>query len=355
MNSIYIASSSPFAGKSLLSLLLCSRFKDEGRKVGYFKPLGLLPAKVGGTIVDEDALFIVKYLNLDVQPELISPVMRTPSFVDEFLKGKGRDFSEIIKKTFESVSRNKNVVVVGGSGFLTTGCLFKLTGIDIAKMLRTKVLLIVRYAEDITLVDESLIAQCLLKDNLGGIVINKVPEGSIEHISQKVLPYLEKQNIPVFGIIPQDRILASVSVRELVEHLGGTVLCCEDKLDELVERFSIGAMSVESALRYFRQVPNKAVITGGDRSDIQLAALETSTKCIILTGNLHPNSLILAKAQELCVPIIIVADDTLTTVERMESTLSRMRVREEKKIKEAKDVFERSIDFKKLYSAFEIK
>ena len=36
----------------------------------------------------------------------------------------------------------------------------------------------------------------------------------------------------------------------------------------------VGAMSVESALSYFRRKPNKAVITGGDRADIQLAALE---------------------------------------------------------------------------------
>lgn len=354
MSSIYIASSGPFAGKSLLSLLVCSRLKDDGKKVGYFKPIGLLPAKVEGVIVDEDALFIVRHLQLDVKPQLISPVMRTSSFIDEFLKGKIVNFSGIIRKTFEEVSKNKDVIVVGGTGFLTTGFIFKLSGIDIAKMLGAKVLLIVRYSDDITLVDESLVAHELLKENLGGIIINRASEGLIEHISHLILPYLERQNIHVFGIIPQDRVLASVSVRELVEHLGGQVLCCEDKLDELVERFSIGAMNVESALRYFRQVPNKAVITGGDRSDIQLAALETSTRCIILTGNFHPDSLILTKAQEIGVPIIIVADDTLTTVDRIESTLSRMRVREEKKIQRAKEIFERSIDFKKLYSAFGI-
>jgi len=355
MNSIYIASSGPFAGKSLLSLILCSRFKDEGKKVGYFKPVGLLPAKAGETIIDEDALFLVKHFKLEVESEFISPVMRTPSFIEEFLRGRGRDFSEVIKKAFENVSKGKDVVIVGGSGFLTTGCLFKLSGIDVAKMLKIKVLLIVRYSEDITLVEDSLIAQRMLGDNLGGIVINKAPEGSVEHITRLLIPFLEKQGIHVFGIITQDRILGSVSVGELIGHLGGTVLCCEDKIDELVERFSIGAMSVESALRYFRQVPNKAVITGGDRSDIQLAALETSTKCIILTGNLYPNSLILARAQELGVPIIIVADDTLTTVERVESILSRMRVREEKKIQKAREIFERNIDFKKLYSVFGIK
>ncbi len=37
---------------------------------------------------------------------------------------------------------------------------------------------------------------------------------------------------------------------------------------------------------------NMAVITGGDRTDLQLAALETSTTCLILTGSISPDPLI---------------------------------------------------------------
>jgi len=59
----------------------------------------------------------------------------------------------------------------------------------------------------------------------------------------------------------------------------------------------VGAMNVDSALAHFRRQPNKAVITGGDRPDIQLAALETSTRCLILTGNLPPNPLIIGRAK----------------------------------------------------------
>ena len=48
----------------------------------------------------------------------------------------------------------------------------------------------------------------------------------------------------------------------------------------------LGAMGAELALKFFRTKPDKIVITGGDRADIQLAALETDTKCLVLTGNL---------------------------------------------------------------------
>jgi len=44
----------------------------------------------------------------------------------------------------------------------------------------------------------------------------------------------------------------------------------------------VGAMGQEQALNFLEVKANKAVITGGDRADVQLAALETSTKCLIL-------------------------------------------------------------------------
>jgi len=78
----------------------------------------------------------------------------------------------------------------------------------------------------------------------------------------------------------------------------GKVVCGEAALDEFVERFSVGAMDTGAALGYFQRLPNKAVITGGNRADIQLAALETSTRCLVLTGDQMPNQIIIARARE---------------------------------------------------------
>jgi len=117
----------------------------------------------------------------------------------------------------------------------------------------------------------------------------------------------------------------------------------------------IGAMNVEGALRYFRTVQNKAVITGGDRPDIQLAALETSTRCIILTGNLFPGNSIISRAEEREVPMIVVKEDTLTTVEKIESLLRRLRVSGKKKVARAVELVNREINFRSLYDKLGIK
>jgi BioD-like phosphotransacetylase family protein len=114
-------------------------------------------------------------------------------------------------------------------------------------------------------------------------------------------------------------------------------------------------MSVDSALTYFRRKPNKAVITGGDRPDIQLAALETSTKCLILTGNLHPSPIILGRAEEVGVPMILVKQDTLTTVEIIEQFFGKTRFHQEKKIHRFERMLDERFDFDTFYKELKLK
>ena len=106
----------------------------------------------------------------------------------------------------------------------------------------------------------------------------------------------------------------------------------------------VGAMGQEQALKFFRRKANKAVITGGDRADVQLAALETPTKCLILTGNFQPSSVVLGRAEELGVPMILVNYDTLTVVEKVGDIIGHVRFHEVKKIDKIVDVVREYID-----------
>jgi len=108
---------------------------------------------------------------------------------------------------------------------------------------------------------------------------------------------------------------------------------------------------VDRALHYFRRTPRKCVITGGDRSDIQLAALETPTRCLILTGDLRPSHTVVARAEELGVPVLLVRGDTLTTVSTIDELLGKLRVREPRKIEHAIEQFEAHLDLAKLDEA----
>jgi uncharacterized protein len=164
------------------------------------------------------------------------------------------------------------------------------------------------------------------------VVINDVGEKHFERVNTGLREFLEKHDIAVFGVLPSSTLLRSVSVAELQKKLDAEVLCRSDRLDLMVESLTIGAMNVNSALKYFRQRHNMAVVTGGDRTDLQLAALETSTQCLILTGHIPPTKTILTRAEEMEIPILSVDLDTLTTVEIIDQAFGQVRLHEPIKV-----------------------
>jgi BioD-like phosphotransacetylase family protein len=242
------------------------------------------------------------------------------------------------------------MIVCGTGSVLTRGSIIGLNGVSVAEMLDAKVLLVGR-CESLLEADSIVASRHALSDRVVGTIINLVPPRLMDQIWDDVVPCLESLGLTVFGLMPKDPILHSVSVRELAEATGGTFLCGEEAGEELVENFVVGAMGAERALRYFRRTPRKCVITGGDRADIQLAALETPTRCLILTGDLQPSHTVLARAAELNVPVLLVRNDTLLTVSTIEEMLGKLRVREPRKIQHAAEQFEAHLELAKLDEA----
>jgi BioD-like phosphotransacetylase family protein len=114
-------------------------------------------------------------------------------------------------------------------------------------------------------------------------------------------------------------------------------------------------MNVNAAVKYFRKRRNKAVVTGGDRVEIQQAALETSTQCLILTGQLPPPAFILNRAEELEIPILSVDLDTLTTVEIVDRTFGQVRVHEPLKVECISQLMSEHFDINRFLSQLGVK
>jgi BioD-like phosphotransacetylase family protein len=149
-------------------------------------------------------------------------------------------------------------------------------------------------------------------------------------------------------------LLRSVTVEELSRRLQARVLCSRERLDLLVETLSIGAMNVNSAMEFFRRRRNMAVVTGADRTDIQLAALEASTQCLILTGVGEPLPQLLSRAEELEVPVLKVDHDTLTTVEVVEASIGHVRLHEAVKATYAMRLVEENCHFERLFERLQL-
>jgi len=340
MISVYVASPESYAGKTLTSVVLGKRWQAQGRKVGFFKPLGTLPETAERQFADEDARFAARELGIDAPTSDVCPVL----LGQHGCPIEAAAVRSQVMAAYQRVSTGKDIMLVAGSGsLLTRGVIMGLGGPAVADMLDAKVLLVARVESYLDL-DGIVACQRALGYRLLGVIVNRVPARMRDMVEDEVLPCLEQFGVTILGILPDDATLHSVGVRELVEAVGGEILTGEAAADELIESFVVGAMGVNAALRYFRQTPRKCVITGGDRSDIQLAALETPTRCLILTGGLEPSATVLARARDLGIPVVLVQQDTLATVTVIEQLLGKLRLREPGKIAYALNQFASHLD-----------
>lgn len=349
MVSLYITSMEKSSGKSALCVGLGKSLQRRGFVLGYLKPLNTLGRVPPERTNDEDASFIKQVFDLREPLEVLSPVALTPFAVEALLRGDSLvNYQERLKVAYEQVKEGKDVLILEGGGNLREGYLLGLSPKQVSELFQVRELVVVKYNSNTQIIDDALAAHAILDHLFLGVVFNVVPRQRLPFIRETIQPFLAARGVTVLAVLPRERVLASVSVDELVDGLAAKLLCGEDYTDELVEHLMVGAMNVEAALRYFRRTPNKAVITGGDRPDIQLAALETSTKCLILTGNLEPNPLVLSRAAELGVPMLLVREDTLTTVQNIEAFFGKTRFHQPKKIQCFERLLEKHFDFPRL-------
>ncbi len=322
-------------GKTAVALALARLAREDGDSVGYMKPKGTrLESSVGKTL-DEDPLLASELLDLDAEIGDLEPVVYSPTFIQQAIRGREdpNAIRERVKEAFESLADDRDRMLIEGGGRLELGGIVDLTDPDIAELLDARVLLIAPYESPID-VDDVLAASRRFGDRLDGVLFNDVSDAAFDGLETDVVPFLEGKGVPVHGVLPRERTLAGVTVGDLATELGATVLV-EEGLDTYVERFNVGAMGADSALRHFRRTKNAAVITGGDRSDIHRAALEApGIRCLILTGGHRPSGAIVGQAAEKGVPIVTVQTDTLTTVERAEDIVRSGRTRDERTVEE---------------------
>ena len=345
MRAVYIASVEGFSGKSVFTLALAQIAIENGIKTGYFKPLSIeCTPGPQGELIDEDAETMKKILNLSAE---VCPIRLSRDFLDY---AEGSKTIEKILESYRIVSSEKDLVIIEGTPALSTGSLWGCQVPQLASMLNAELFLVLKYDDD-SVIDQVLQARDYCKywkTEVSGIVLNRVAEDKLRRTREVVKPLLEKEGLKVLGIVPEDRVLSSLTVREIYEALGGELIAGKKGLGNLVETFLIGAMTPESAVKYFRRVKNELIITGGDRTDIVLAALEAGASAVILTGNLYPSVKVLPRADELGIPLIVVPQDTYTTLQNIQKTVGRLKPEDTVRIDAAKRLFQDNVDWRKI-------
>ena len=302
---IYLTSDTPRAGKTALASGLGLSLSSSGKKTAYFRPFSSTPDD------DNDSRF--------VSEQILGVTASSP------ISGGGDAAS--VEKAAEKVrelSNEVDIVLVEGptlSGDDTDGQLAS----SLIGSLGGGSVLVAAYRPGMTADDVARSASAL-GSSLLGVVINMVTQYKQDYVQSQIAPTLESQGIKTFGVIPEDRTLLAPTVAQIGSHLAGEFVVGDPDRDDLIERVLIGGNILDWGETYFGRHENKAVIVRGDRPDIQMAALNTSTACLVLTGGHDMNQYIRLQADSQDVPVLVLESDTLTAAQAVQELSGRSSV-----------------------------
>jgi len=323
-------------GKTMVAIALANKLRARGSTVGYFKPSGIksFAHSTQEMDVDEDAAVMKDILGMEEQLNCICPIVRHMSSYDELLRISKDELKERIQSCHANISKNRDYVIIEGEQSPWRLMHVGLSTLDITKELGATVICLVNFP-DFSAIDDILLQKELFK-NYGteriGVILNLVPPMLKKVVNESIRPFLEERGIIFCGVLYNNRELFSPTIGDIMRALDGEMVIGSEKLDLLIDQFIVGSMAPENALKWFRRSKDKAVITSGDRTDICLAALETDTNLIILTGGVGPEIGTLTRARELGVPIMMTALDTYGTSQVVDDLIGTITVDNKEKI-----------------------
>lgn len=305
MDKLIIASTSKNSGKTSIIIGMA---KLLGKDFGYLKPFGDRLYYRKKRLWDYDSALMTGVFNLEENPEDMSIGFEHTKvrymYTEETIKDK---LSEMVV----DAGKEKDLVFIEGSQTLSYGSFVHLDALSLAGYIKGNLIVVASGDEGSVMDDLSFIKKYVKMADVDfkGVIVNKVQD--VEDFKDSYLDSINDMGIDVIGIIPYKPELTYLSVNNITERFFVKVIAGEGGLNRIIKNVFIGAMNAEAALQepIFKK-EDKLIITGGDRDDMIIAALESDTSCVILTNNIVPSSNIIAKASKLNIPLLLVSEDT---------------------------------------------
>ena len=348
--SIYIATSEPSSGKSIVTLGLMSMLIGKTAKVGYFRPI-VEDFEEGGS--DNHIETVISHFGLDIQFEDAYAITKS-KLIKKKNKGKLGDVLDLIIEKYKRLEERFDFVLVEGTSFTGEGTAIELDiNVLIAKNLGIPAV-IVGTGVGKTL-EELIDSLHLVYDSFKikevevlAIFANKVQPENIELVTAGL-----RKNLPesiLINTIPVISSLNHPTVQEIVIDLNAKVLFGDAYLNNQTSNFSVGAMQLCNYLLHLKE--DSLVITPGDRADIILGVLQANESVnyptiagIVLTGNILPEPSILKLIEGLSpvVPIISVEEGTYYITNRIGAIKSKIYANNKQKIATSITTFEKYV------------
>lgn len=359
---IFISATGQNNGKTVVSLGLIYALREYYAKIGFIKPVGQRYVVAEGEKVDEDSILIEKSCHIGCAMKDMSPVAVERGFTKDYiLKSRKESLVRQIKDSFRTIAKDKDLVIIEGTGHAGVGSVFDLSNATVARMLHSKVI-IVSSGGIGKPIDEIALNQALFekeKVQIAGVIVNKVRAEKYDKVNRMVRLGLEKKGLRVLGVIPYQGILSEPSVRQVYEELDFQLLSGRDSaLERKIGNILVGAMAPHNALNYFT---NKSlIITPGDREDMILSVIGfqmdnagegIEISGIVLTGGIKPHETVMQLAERVNIPLLLAPGDTYSVASSVHDLTIKIEPGDQEKERIIKDLIVKYVDIKALSKA----
>ena len=341
---LFVAATRQNDGKSTICLGLLQILRKKYSRVGFIKPVGQHYVEEEGVKVDEDVILMRKVCSINNSLKDMNPIAVTKGFTERYIRKGGREkYVRMIKDSYARISRDKDLMLIEGTGHAGVGAVFDLSNASVAKLLESKVLLISTGGIGRP-IDEIVMNKALFDQEgveIVGVVINKVLPKKYEKIKEITGIGLKRKKIKLLGVVPFQEALTYPTMEQIMEATGAKILCGEEFLQRKVINILVTAMEPYHALSYF--APNSLIIVPGDREDIFLAVIASrgilgngyEVAGVILTGGLLPHKNLLNLVKKCYFTLLFSKDDTYTTAKKVYECRVKIRATDEDKVKRA--------------------
>jgi len=340
MKSLTITSSRTAAGKTTVGLGIAL---NAGRKCGFYKPYGDHLVYNKKSLQDLDAMVFHDWLGMDK-----AVLESTLGFdADKIMSHwNQKELDNVLKRNYQAIHSKHDLTIVETARNYSFGGHMDMDSISLAQKFDSEILLVAE--GDVPLILDKVLAIAKCAENIAklkGVVINKVSEEDWDKVKIEVPPILERKKIKMLGMLPRRTELEWGHMRLVLEKLNGKLIAGGDGIGNVIKTVQVGALSAEQAMKmpnFFRE--NKVLITGGDRVDLIFACLAPETAGVVLTNNILPHPKVIAKADDMNIPIVSVHTDTYTTAKAVEKIIAEISPDETGKRDLIRDMAKKGLD-----------
>src|SRR5271163_915835 len=276
---VFVAATRMDDGKTTTSVGLFAAFQQRFSRIGYIKPVGQRFVEIEGAKIDEDTVLINDTYHPHTPLKAMSPIAVEPDFTRRYLTGGiTHQLHDRVRNAFDIAAWEKDFVIIEGTGHAGVGSVFNLSNATVAKLLKSKVI-IISHAGIGRPIDEISLNLALFEKQgveVIGAIINKVVPEKMAMLKEYATLGLAKLGLPLLGMIPMHTELYKPTVNQACVRLKGEFLAGAQHKRNRIAKLGVGAMSCRNAERLF--LPGTLIVTPGDREDLIMMILEEDLK-----------------------------------------------------------------------------